>query len=74
MIQLADEVLTLQPSDYTGVCKQPYQFFIGVTGFLGEASYTLLVTTGNNDTVLLADGVPQVCWCEVCGAAGSLML
>lgn len=65
MLSLADETFTLNPSDFTGKCGSgpSYQFFFAVTGFLGEASYTLVVTTGNNDTILLADGVPQVIRC-----------
>lgn len=64
MQSLSNETLTLSPAQYLPYCNGtlPCTFFIAVTGFLAQASYTLLVTTPN-DTTTLVNGIPQVCVC-----------
>lgn len=66
MISLSNEFLTLSPAQYLPNCNNtlPCTFVIGITGFIAEASYTLVVTTGSSDVVMLIDGTPQVSHCH----------
>jgi hypothetical protein len=63
MLSLASETLILQPGDYLPLCggRPPCNLYFAVTGFLNEASYTLLVsTTGPGGVMRILDGQPQV--------------